>query len=399
GVYAGGGNGTQWFNDPGAPDSTRLPLVRTDSTVAAGFHTRFLLKSSKKIIEVTISDVNGIFLRSLRYDNYNQTANKIYSVKINDFSFVVPLDSDLSIKTISNYNDTLFSQTTNIIGTGFQFGLDTILSLGSSPTLASPANDSIFDGFNSWHPLKFMTKYRIQLADSQSMNFPIMDTILADTLVEYGIKSGEYFWRVAGINSEGQSKWSDVWKFKTPAPVLLSPPNDTVFAGTRYMTLQWDTLKSMDKYILQYSTDSTFHPANTLDSISSTMWLLSNLKLQTTYYWHVAGINSEGQSRWSDTWHFTTSVSSNVPQKNSEHAQLHCYPNPAANILNISLPASPENSAWLVLYDLQGRVIKKENILGRSGLQWDVADISKGVYFLDYVSGSVSQVMSVGIAR
>jgi hypothetical protein len=76
---------------------------------------------------------------------------------------------------------------------------------------------------------------------------------------------------------------------------------------------------------LQITTDSTF--ASTPfdeNSIFQTSCQMDTLLLNTTYYWHVCGINSSGASGWSVPSHFTTIADRYLPITWSYIAQTGC---------------------------------------------------------------------------
>jgi hypothetical protein len=179
---------------------------------------------------------------------------------------------------------------------------------------------------------------------------------------------------------------------------LYKPVSNIENPDTSGILLEWVRSQYFDSYHLQVSTDSTFSTLFVDTNVTGFQFALPLLHKNVTYYWRVNGTNIEGISRWPDAWHFTTSVPSSVRKVFNNYIVLHCYPNPAGKELTISLP-NENNSAWLILYDLQGRVLKKENSANCSEIKWDVSAIANGTYFLDYVGDRGSKVLNVSIAR
>lgn len=61
--------------------------------------------------------------------------------------------------------------------------------------------------------------------------------------------------------------------------------------------------------------------------------------------------------------------------------ELKVYPNPASDVLNISLPSEAENGAKVQLVDAAGKVVLESAYSG-AGLELDIASISAGFYIL-----------------
>ena len=87
--------------------------------------------------------------------------------------------------------------------------------------LKSPANASIF-AYRSlpprvqitWQPLVGMTEYRLQLARDRNFRDKVLDERLHETMFAHGnLRSGEYFWRVSGVQGEDEGAFSQVRHF------------------------------------------------------------------------------------------------------------------------------------------------------------------------------------------
>lgn len=78
---------------------------------------------------------------------------------------------------------------------------------------------------------------------------------------------------------------------------------------------------------------------------------------------------------------------------------LSCYPNPSSNELNISFTLPENENAWVMLYDLTGRIIRKENISNTSSLNWNISDIPNGSYILGLQSANNRLIQNIIVAR
>jgi len=97
------------------------------------------------------------------------------------------------------------------------------------------------------------------------------------------------------------------------APVLLQPLNNSTNQILN-TNLDWQDIQIADRYRLQISTDNGFGQtiydnSNIFQSQYSIRCLLT---YNSIYYWRVKGINSLGESDWSQIWNFRTSLIPNT---------------------------------------------------------------------------------------
>jgi hypothetical protein len=184
-------------------------------------------------------------------------------------------------------------------------------------------------------------------------------------------------------------------------PSIIAPKDEQSNLGNDDILLQWDTLKYMDVYHIQLSKDSLINGQHAgqaqqafryiVDTIVSSLdFTLPPLEKNTKYYWRVCGMNTEGESRWSDVWSFTTGTSTDVKQERAESTSLTCYPNPAMNELTI-VTTEPTR---LLLYDVTGKIIKSEQATSNQ-TKWDVSLLPNGTYILGTSSGDMQVVQIV----
>lgn len=101
-------------------------------------------------------------------------------------------------------------------------------------------------------------------------------------------------------------------------------------------------------------------------------------------------MNTEGESRWSDVWSFTTGTSTDVKQERAKSMSLACYPNPAMNELTIVTPEPTR----LLLYDVTGKIVKSEQVTSTQ-TKWDVSLLPNGTYILGTSRGEMHVVRIV----
>lgn len=170
-------------------------------------------------------------------------------------------------------------------------------------------------------------------------------------------------------------------------PTLLFPTPDTSYSNRNKVVLFWDSLSLMTGYHLQVSPDSQFATSIIDTTILQTSFALPDLTGLTKYFWRVSGINSEGESRWSDVWNFTTGSNADVKEKNNSILILSSYPNPSSNELNISCTLPSMSPARILLYNLQGNVCRESTVTGSDNvIKWNISDLANGMYILGLIT-------------
>ena len=71
----------------------------------------------------------------------------------------------------------------------------------------------------------------------------------------------------------------------------------------------------------------------------------------------------------------------------AENVQINIWPNPAAAEVNIQFAANDVSSKKVLLFDMNGRQIKKMNAVSNQ-LKIDVSGLSKGIYILNIISAN-----------
>lgn len=189
-----------------------------------------------------------------------------------------------------------------------------------APGLLSPVNNS----FSIPLPIKFLWKdvslsadsYQLQICiDSTFSTFVFNDsTINSDSLLINQLSDNTlYYWRVRSKVNNIFGHWSDKWEFITlgNTPNLIFPKNNSIdIYGNTLM--QWSITDKTIDYTLQVSTDSLFMKMIINDEGITETSKEVTLGLNTKYFWRVGSRNSNGQTYWSDSSTFTTSMYNGV---------------------------------------------------------------------------------------
>jgi len=99
-----------------------------------------------------------------------------------------------------------------------------------------------------------------------------------------------------------------------PLPPQPAGPPDGASSQLSTVELRWSRAKGATTYYPQISTSTTFTPlVNAPGGISDTIFVLTGLEGNTTYYWRIRSGNSIGLSAWSSVLSFTTAPTGVVP--------------------------------------------------------------------------------------
>ncbi|MFW6232589.1 MAG: CAP domain-containing protein [Bacteroidota bacterium] len=125
----------------------------------------------------------------------------------------------------------------------------------------------------------------------------------------------KYTVNISNITVNGAAKEYEYWFNLTdqgtvPPPLPHSPdPSDGAEDIATDTGLSWQVDTPADSYHLMIATDqdfsSTFYEN---DQLSTNTASVSNLELNTVYYWKVRSKLDDSRSEWSDTWSFTTTA-------------------------------------------------------------------------------------------
>ena len=204
---------------------------------------------------------------------------------------------------------------------GFGAGLiDGDLTQPPVVTLNTPENNSVGVAVNptfTWQAASTADSYQLQVSQTDDFGSSVIDqSNISTTEFESGGLEYEtvYFWRVRATNEAGDGEWSQAWSFTTedepsspPGIVTLFSPADGATDVSVPSELSWQELQDADSYTVQVSTESGFtFTVVDQSGIEDTSYQVSNLNMNTNYYWRVRGVNQAGNGEWSQEWSFTT---------------------------------------------------------------------------------------------
>jgi hypothetical protein len=179
----------------------------------------------------------------------------------------------------------------------------------SSPTLVSPACGSTTSVNPTlvWNIVPLATGYDVELKNTSTLVVTQYYNLSTTSLNITGLLNfTTYEWRVRAKNSGGTSNWSSWCSFTTDAsiPALKSPISGSVGQPVN-ITFEWYPVPGATQYTLEYSTNPNFTIGTTTTyDVSGTSKAVSNLAINTTYFWRVK-VKAPVQSQYSEVWYFS----------------------------------------------------------------------------------------------
>ncbi len=162
-----------------------------------------------------------------------------------------------------------------------------------------------------WEQTQPGASYTVQVAaDENFSNVLIEEEGLSGFTLDINLDgfNTNYWWRVKSMYNSCPSTWSEKRVFKTvlPPPNPVYPQNNAVKQPLNIGFI-WQQEPTATKYSIQIATDPAFNNLFFSESgIEANSIIIGEFAEETTYYWRLNAINSEGVSEWSVVWQFTT---------------------------------------------------------------------------------------------
>jgi hypothetical protein len=276
----------------------------------------------------------------------------------------------------------------------------TVLTAPGTPTLIFPATNQESMRADTlvltWTSVGTASGYECEISLNSSMS-PLVftnDSSANTTFTATGLQLlTKYYWRVRAFNIGGQGSYTAIDSFTTivpvpPAPTLFSPASGASGVSRR-TTFVCRKAMYATRYHLQVSTNSGY-TAIVADTIAAdtTMTLTYLLAPSTVHYWHVAGIDTNGQGAYSSNRIFTTGTTG-VNELGGEipkaFALLQNYPNPFNPSTTIRYDLPKAAYVKLIIYDMLGRVVARlvdgVQTANKYSFEWNASHLGSGIYF------------------
>ncbi len=176
-----------------------------------------------------------------------------------------------------------------------------------TPVLQSPSDNLLTNSVSltfSWEALTGVTGYQIQIDNNSDFSSPERTTITADLSYTASLaSSGEFFWRVRGVNGSVYGPWSETRRYTLNAIISKPDPADAVPVLYRFdtpaATLAWGQLTWADEYQVQVDDSLNFSSLAAEGTVSDLAFTTPALG-DGIYFWRVRARSSGGAwSAWS----------------------------------------------------------------------------------------------------
>ena len=185
----------------------------------------------------------------------------------------------------------------------------------------------------------------------------------------------------------------------------LNSPEDYATDVELSPELQWSSVTGAESYNLLVATNSDF--SNIIideDGLSKSSYQLSDLDSETEYFWKVSASNSTLNGFYSSVNQFTTMLYTSTDNPFAEKDKVNIYPNPARDIVNITIAPTETQKISMKIYTLGGKLINvpvqiNANSSGQT-YTFDVSDRSNypsGIYIVRVQGETFSRVLKLNI--
>jgi len=251
-----------------------------------------------------------------------------------------------------------------------------------------------------------VVSYHVQLSASADFASTTLDQseIVETSLGVSGLAHGtEYFWRVAGVDEEGNFTFSAANHFTTivaaPGAVALVAPMNGASGLSAKVSFSWQAVARAETYQIQVSKDAGF-ATTVIDEagLTATSYAPADpFEYSTTYYWRVRGANEGGTGAWSNVRSFSTGVGTATEDEEIPAAfALHGnYPNPFNPSTQIAVDLPEAISMRLVVYDVTGHEVmvlaSGQMPAGHHMFTVDGSNLASGMYLYRIESAKFTQ--------
>lgn len=191
-------------------------------------------------------------------------------------------------------------------------------------TINAPVNNSVLTNttvnFN-WNPINEVDEYQIQIAKPAFSNAVqvMVDSTLTTNQISFTLESGNFEWRIRGMNNNSQTPYTTVSFSIEPETfdndisgeeVQIIAPVDGAVVSNSEVTFSWEAVPFAENYKIQIATPNFENATQLLANEVLTTTSYSHTFLDGEYQWRVKAINSVSETLYST---FSLTVMSEEP--------------------------------------------------------------------------------------
>jgi hypothetical protein len=183
-----------------------------------------------------------------------------------------------------------------------------------------------------------------------------------------------------------------------PNQVVLVSPSDGEIITTDSVTFIWNqSFLYVDRYWLEYATDSLFTNSVVDSSITDTTVTVFNLQINPYYWWRVRAHNSVGWGSFSDIWSFSMLITGlrEYQEIPTVFSLSQNYPNPFNPNTAIQFSIPEQTFVKLEVFNTLGEkvstLVAEELNAGSYKYDWNAGNLPSGIYYYSFTTNSFTQ--------
>lgn len=240
----------------------------------------------------------------------------------------------------------------------------------------------------SWGGVNTMTEYQYAVRESKVTPVsgdPDIQTTTITGVSLSPLQAGKTYYTYLRVKCQGSdsSQWL-IDSFYVPIPCRAPVVQFTDINQSRIVTY-WTAPLSAYEYEILASTAPVPNPTVGIKTVH-TSYLFSSLSAKTEYYFYARSYCEDRGVKTVSNWYNTSATTMwgvGVPGMDNADGVVRAYPNPAHDVLTVSVPAARGN-ATITIMDLSGKKMMTVETNSGTETNINVSKLPAGMYVLQY---------------